>query len=124
MTLERILEVLRDLKLGPIRLETELQKEVAAALTKHGISFAREMKLGNGLRIDFVCQEGIGIECKRSYVYTPVVAKQVRQYAESGHLNAVILFTEKRVDLANPAFEGLPIPLHIVIGRMNWGLAV
>lgn len=72
--------------------EKKTQEEIEAALIETGIPVSREVRLGDGDIIDFVCADTIGIECKlkggRRAIY-----EQVRRYAQHDSISTLILVT-------------------------------
>lgn len=73
--------------------EKDLQDDVEMALTEAGITFSREVPLA-GDRIDFLCADGIGIECKIAGGPS-VVLEQLLRYAKCPEVQALILLTSR-----------------------------
>jgi hypothetical protein len=75
--------------------ELELHKGIAEALTKAGVTFNREVWIGNRDRIDFLCG-AVGIEVKVKGSLADV-GRQVNRYAVSDQIDALFLVTTKRL---------------------------
>ena len=90
MTAETVLQALSALRAPRPTDEYDLHGLVAAALEEAQLPFAHEAPLAPRCRIDFLCGR-IGIEIKRGRPVKSQVEKQLRRYAESGKVTALIL---------------------------------
>ncbi len=120
MTAEEVLQALAAIRAPQTQDEYDLHGMVAEALENAGIPFRHEAPLAPRCRVDFLCGE-IGIEIKRGRPERIPVEHQLRRYAQSGKLAALILVSERSRPV--PGFvEG--IPLYAVSLQKLWGVAV
>ena len=118
--LEQLLAALRTIRAPLERGEYDLHALVEAALTRAGIEYRHEVSLAPRCRIDFLCG-GIGIEVKRGQPERARIRQQLARYAACGQVEALVLVTERAVDL--PAtLSGKP--LRSVCLRKLWGIAL
>ena len=104
MTAEQVLAALMAIRAPQAQDEYDLHGLVAQALQEADISFRHEAPLAPRCRIDFLCGS-VGVEIKRGRPDRLPVEKQLRRYAETGKLGAIILLSEKTLpDL--PGFAG------------------
>lgn len=97
------------------RDEGQLQESLATVLAGAGHTVQREVILPRAGRIDFVVDDGIGIEVK---VDGPAaaVARQLRRYASSPAINALILVTTRVRHTRVPAeINGKPIQVVTLV---------
>jgi hypothetical protein len=90
------------------------------ALTEAGIAWAHEVPLAPRCRIDFLCG-GVGIEVKRGKPERARVREQLRRYAGSGQIAALVLVTERQIDLPD-SLCGKPLAA-VCLNRL-WGIAL
>lgn len=76
---------------GPWKNEFELQQSIANCLDGH-FEFAREVRLSDRDRIDFLVGGQVGIEVKVDGSY-PTVARQLLRYCEHTQLESIVLVT-------------------------------
>ena len=119
MTAETVLQALSALRAPRPTDEYDLHGLVAAALEEAQLPFAHEAPLAPRCRIDFLCGR-IGIEIKRGRPVKSQVEKQLRRYAESGKVTALILVSEKAVAL--PHFLA-GVAIHNLSLQKLWGVA-
>ena len=119
MTAETVLQALSALRAPRPTDEYDLHGLVAAALEEAQLPFAHEAPLAPRCRIDFLCGR-IGIEVKRGRPVKSQVEKQLRRYAESGKVTALILVSEKMVTL--PHFLA-GVSIHNLSLQKLWGVA-
>lgn len=74
--------------------ESVLQAGIAQALSETGIAFQPEVALSSKNRIDFLLENGIGIETKIDGAVS-AVTRQLFRYAESDRITELILITTK-----------------------------
>ena len=121
MTAEEVLLALSSIRAPRPQDEYDLHGLVAAALQEAGIEFRHEAPLAPRCRIDFLC-DTVGIEIKRGRPDRIPVEKQLRRYADSGKITALVLLSEKALP-AMPGFVGggpvYPVSLHKL-----WGIAM
>ena len=73
--------------------ETKLQLDVESILELGKWDYAREVRLSNSERIDFVC-ERVGIECKVKGSFADVVA-QLGRYAHCVELDSILVISSR-----------------------------
>ena len=120
MTAEQVLLALAAIRAPQTRDEYDLHGLAAEALQNADIEFRHEAPLAPRCRIDFLCGS-VGIEIKRGRPDLKAVSGQLRRYAESGKLTAVILLSEK-IAPGLPGFIG-GIPVYPVSLYKLWGIA-
>ncbi|MBR4711913.1 MAG: hypothetical protein IKP10_07745 [Clostridia bacterium] len=111
---------LRTLRLPLMLRETDVHAMVAEALARTGLPTEHEKKLGPRCRIDFLCGS-VGVEVKRGPQQKGRVLEQLRRYAAGGDVKALVLVTERNLDLP-PAVGG--VPLRTVCLSRLWGIAL
>ena len=119
MTADKILQALMRLRAPQAQDEYDLHGLVADALAQAEITFRHEAPLAPRCRIDFLCGQ-VGIEIKRNKPEKVSLEKQMRRYAQTGKLAALILIAEKLPDL--PAYVE-SVPIYPVSLQKLWGLA-
>ena len=117
---EQVEAALRALRVPLQRQETDLHALAAEALARAGIGAEHEKKLAPRCRIDFLCGS-VGVEIKRGPQQRGRVLEQLRRYAASGQVSALILVTERNLDLP-ASVDG--IPLRTVCLSRLWGIAL
>ena len=120
MTAETVLTALAAIRAPQTQDEYDLHGLTAEALQNADIEFRHEAPLAPRCRIDFLCGS-VGIEIKRGRPDRIPVEKQLRRYAETGKLSAVILLSEKTL----PSLPGFiaGIPIYPVSLYKLWGIA-
>ncbi len=120
MTAEKVLVALAAIRAPQARDEYDLHGLTADALQRADIPFRHEAPLAPRCRIDFLC-DTVGIEIKRGRPDKTPVEKQLKRYAETGKLTALILLSEK----ALPSLPGFVcgIPIYPVSLYKLWGVA-
>ena len=120
MTAEQVLMALTSIRSPQTQDEYDLHGLVAEALQRADIEFRHEAPLAKRCRIDFLC-ENIGVEIKRGRPERVPVERQLRRYAETGKLTALILISEKSL----PALPGFiaSVPVYPVSLQKLWGVA-
>ncbi len=117
---ERVAGALRCLRVPLQRQETDLHALVAGALARTGLPVEHEKKLAPRCRIDFLCG-AVGVEIKRGPQQKARVLGQLRRYAASGQVAALILVTERNLDLPDTVGG---VPLRTVCLSRLWGIAL
>ena len=120
MTAEQVLMALAAIRAPQTQDEYDLHGLAADALQRADIEFRHEAPLAPRCRIDFLCDR-IGIEIKRGRPDRIPVEKQLRRYAESGKLDAIILLSEKILPSLPGCIAGVPI--YPVSLYKLWGVA-
>jgi hypothetical protein len=129
--LDDIVQVLKGVRFNaPVRLESDVVGQVCTHLGRGGYPLVREWQLTKGSRIDIYVGEvtgseeilSIGIEVKKGKPNTGAVQKQLKRYAATGKLNALILVTERGLRAHVAEHNGVPI--RYVSLAFNWGLTV
>lgn len=119
MTAETVLLALTAIRAPRPQDEYDLHGLVAEALQNAEIPFSHEAPLAPRCRIDFLCGD-VGIEVKRGRPERTPVEKQLRRYAETGKLAALILLTERTSGV--PAYAA-GVPVYCVSLQKLWGVA-
>lgn len=122
MSVESILSILRSIRIGYVRLESEITDVIAEKLIEAKVSFAKEVVVAPGCRVDFLVYDGIAIEVKKGKPSTRSVAKQIWRYANSEKVKAVILVSER--GLVQHLNEANGKPIEYVSLSANWGLTI
>lgn len=117
---QRILDALSRIRMGPQPEEYEIHAAVAAALQESGIPCIHEYKLRPRCRIDFLCGS-VGIEVKKSRPASAQLRAQLSRYLESDALSAVIVVLQKPCTLP-ASIQNKPV--HIVALNRLWGVAL
>lgn len=117
---ERIIAALRELRSPFALYEKDIHQAVARRLTDAGLPFLHEKPLTPGCRIDFWC-EGVGIEIKKGKPRPAALLEQLRRYAVSDEIAALVVLTQRSVRL--PASVcGKPL-VQITLNQL-WGVAL
>ncbi len=120
MTAEEVLLALSAIRAPQTQDEYDLHGLVAAALQEAGIEFRHEAPLAPRCRIDFLC-DTVGIEIKRGRPDKTPVEKQLRRYADSGKITALVLLSEKALRSLPGFVSGVPV--YAVSLYKLWGIA-
>ncbi len=118
--LNRVLAALRRVRAPLQRGEYDLHALLKDALTEGGCGWEHEVPLKPRCRIDFLCG-GVGIEVKRGRPERARVREQLRRYAESDRIAALVLVTERQIDLPDSLCGK---PLRTVCLNRLWGIAL
>ena len=120
MTAETVLMALSAIRAPQAQDEYDLHGLTADALQRADIAFRHEAPLAPRCRIDFLCGT-VGIEIKRGRPDRIPVEKQLKRYAETGKLTALILLSEKTL----PSLPGFAagVPVYPVSLYKLWGVA-
>ena len=118
--LDRVLAALRRLRAPLQRGEYDLHALVGQALTEGGCVWEHEVPLAPRCRIDFLCGD-VGIEIKRGRPERARVREQLRRYAQSPRVGALVLVTERQIDLPDSLCGK---PLRAVCLNRLWGIAL
>ncbi len=117
---ERIIAALRELRSPFALYEQDIHQAVARRLTDAGLPFLHEKPLTPGCRIDFWC-DGVGIEIKKGKPRPAALLEQLRRYAVSDEIAALVVLTQRSVRL--PASVcGKPL-VQITLNQL-WGVAL
>ena len=117
---ERIIAALRELRSPFALYEQDIHQAVARRLTDAGLPFLHEKPLTPGCRIAFWC-EGVGIEIKKGKPRPAALLEQLRRYAVSDEIAALVVLTQRSVRL--PASVcGKPL-VQITLNQL-WGVAL
>jgi hypothetical protein len=116
-----ITEALSRLRIPKIIEEFQLYNLISTELIRSGIRFEREVRLGPRSRIDYLCEDGIGIEVKKSKPPQAKIMEQLGKYAASPRISALILVVERFTDLPEE-INGKPCK-SIGLNRL-WGIAL
>ncbi len=121
MTAQQVLSALAAIRSPQAQDEYDLHGLAARALQEADIEFRHEAPLASRCRIDFLCGN-VGIEIKRGRPDRTQVEKQLRRYAETGRLGAVILLSEKTLPDLPDSVSGVPV--YAVSLQKLWGIAI
>lgn len=121
MTVIKVLDVLRSMRIPVITDEYELHNMIAEVLFKNDIPFQIEYKLGPRNRIDFLIAGGIGLEVKKRKPNWMQVYTQLARYADSDEIKAIILVIERSMDMPS---EINGKPCYSVGLNKLWGIAL
>lgn len=117
---ERIIAALRELRSPFALYEQDIHQAVARRLTDAGLPFLHEKSLAPGCRIDFWC-DGVGIEIKKGKPRPAALLEQLRRYAVSEEIAALVVLTQRSVRL--PASVcGKPL-VQLTLNQL-WGVAL
>lgn len=96
--------------------ESQLQVAVAIALGESRILFQREVDLGEAGRIDFLLDNGIGLELKvRGSAGN--IAAQLSRYASSPQIRELVLVTTRHIHCQLPdSIGGKPLAVLVLTG--------
>ncbi|MCL2742175.1 MAG: hypothetical protein FWE70_08775 [Oscillospiraceae bacterium] len=101
--------------------EHEAQRELAKALDAAGIGYEKECPVGPGMRIDFLLDDGTGVEVKRGRPALGPLMRQAGRYMGSGRLRRLAVLSERGVRLPG---EILGKPCISVGMSKSWGMGV
>lgn len=96
---EEVLAALRQLRIGMIRDEYDIQQLIEEALIAHGIPYKKEYRLAPRNRIDFYIEGGIGLEVKRGKPNSTLVTRQLQRYASFEEIQTIILVVDRNVNI-------------------------
>lgn len=117
---EEIARALSVLRLPAAPGEYDMHELVERALEQAELPVAHEVRLGPGRRIDFMCG-GVGIEVKKGKPARAAVLSQLRRYALSGAVEALIVVAPGDLRLPR-AIGGVPVRC-VALARL-WGVAL
>ena len=121
MTAERLIAALSSLRLQTVAREEDLCAVLEKAFVTQGLMFWTQVQLGEGNRIDFLIEGGLGVEVKNgSVAWTPTV-KQLERYAASEHVTSLLLVTERGLPGLPESLLGKPV--HQLALQQLWGIA-
>ena len=120
-SIDDIRTILSNLRVKGIYEEYEIQRDIADILSKAGIEYQKEYKLGKHNRIDFLISGGIGIEVKKGKPNKSKVIEQLTRYTEFEVINSVILVIERSMDIPKE-ITGKPC-LSFGLNKL-WGITV
>jgi len=119
--LEQVLEAIRSIRHSQVGLEVDtIHPPIAAALAEFGIRASREVRIGPGARVDFLTDAGIAIEAKRAKPQLGPLINQLRRYALSRHVGAIVVVAERTIAL--PSVIG-GRQLRLVSLYRQWGVS-
>lgn len=118
--LNRLINILEQIKVGFLPQETQIHSIIAESLVKNGIEFQHEYRLSSDSRIDFL-SGNIGIEVKKSTVKDKNLLKQLKKYSESDKISKIILVTTKSVNIPSIINNK---QIYIVNLYRNWSISL
>ena len=116
-----VVQALSSIRSAVVNDEYNLHNTVADHLAAAAIPFKREYKLGPRNRIDFLIENGIGIEVKKGKQNKAAVLQQVERYARCEETTAIILVSEYNLQL--PKLVNGKECITIFLNRL-WGIAL
>jgi hypothetical protein len=117
---DRTVAAIRGIRVYAAPDERELHRLVAAALDAAGITHRHEVKIGPRMRVDFLTDDGVGIEVKRGKTWGRAVDRQVRGYLGSDQITSLILYAERAVFVVGET--GHAKPVSVVFAAEQWGV--
>lgn len=120
LCVEEITRALSVLRLPAAPGEYDMHALVEQALERAGLPVAHEVRLGPGRRIDFMCG-GVGIEVKKGKPARAAVLGQLRRYALSSEVRALVVVAPG--DMRLPREIG-GVPVRCVALARLWGVAL
>jgi len=115
------IKALSNIRAAVINEEYTLQNIIVNQLSAAGIGFMREYKLGPRNRIDFMLENGIGIEAKKGKQNSQVVLKQIERYMQCEEVTGIILVSEYNLYLPKQINEK---PCETIFLNRLWGIAL
>jgi len=121
--LEEIIKAIKQLRVGKIIEEYELQAAIADIFNKSGIIYTKEYRLGPGSRVDFLTQSGVAVEVKKGKPNRTQLVNQINRYAEYPEIKAIVIVVETSLRIpVTKAANGKPCS---VVGLQKlWGIAL
>ena len=121
--MEEVLNAIKQLRVGKIFEEYELQAAIADTLDKSGIIYTKEYRLGPGSRVDFLTQSGVAVEVKKGKPNRTRLIEQINRYAEYSEVKTVVIVVE--TSLRTPVTRTTNGKPCSVIGLQKlWGIAL
>ncbi|MGG6309826.1 hypothetical protein [Paenibacillus macerans] len=118
--MEQVVAAIKRIRCHVITDEYKLHKLIQQELIAAGISYQHEVPLAPRNRIDFLTNDGIGIEAKKGKPNELSVFKQLERYAGFDDVKGLILVIERYMDLPE-TINGKPV---VSIGlRKLWGIS-
>lgn len=118
----KIIGVLKTIRIGVVRLESDVVSEIESKFKNAGIEYKTEVKIDQRSRVDILTENGIAIEVKKGKPNTRLVSLQIKKYAESEKVRAIILVSER--GLCKHLTESSGKPVEYVSLASNWGVAL
>lgn len=121
--MQKVIDALKNLRIGIITDEYLLQRKIADILTSKGISYEKEYVLGPRNRVDFLTEDGVAIEVKKGKPNRTNLIIQVNRYAQFEEVKSVVIVVETSIrDPIHITDNGKPCA---IIGlRKLWGIAI
>lgn len=121
--IEKILEILKGIRINKVEYEFYLQELIAFIFLKEKINFHKEYKLSSRNRIDFFLPEsGIGIEIKIGKPSSRKVANQIHRYTDHDKIRELVIVVERNLFRVPVELNGKKI--HYISLSSNWGIAI
>ena len=119
-SMDIIVNAISDIRLSLSKDEFSMYESINTILSKNEISFSREVNIGGGSRLDYLC-DNIAIEVKRGKPNRKILVKQIGRYMTSPSVESLILVVERNVDL--PEIVGSK-PCFVLSLNKQWGIAL
>lgn len=98
--------------------EERLHEGLKARMQAAGLAFEHEVRLGPQDRIDFLLDDGLGIEVKVDGS-TSAVTRQIHRYTQHERISALLLVTARTRHAALPAeMNGKPVHVLVLLGSL------
>ncbi len=115
-------KALRDVKPQHIGTEHDMQRLIADAFDRHGITYEKEFKLGPRCRVDFMLDHGVAVEAKKGKPTSSKLEAQLERYTAFTEVHAIIAAVERSVFfIANELNEKR---VYVVSFSSSWGIAI
>lgn len=121
--MDTVIAALNTLRVGKVIEEYDLQAEVAKALGQAGIGYQKEYQLGPGSRVDFLTDNGVAVEVKKSKPNRTRLVNQINRYAQFEEVKAVIIVVETSLRVPVTSTENGK-PCAVVGLQKLWGIAI
>ena len=117
--LDRVYSALMSMRAPVVMSEHTLHELALTTLKNSGIEAIHEVLISPGCRIDILAGD-IGIEIKRGRPNKKILLEQLKKYATSDGIGAIILITEKSVSMPDKINRK---PLKTIALNRLWGIA-
>lgn len=116
-----IVFALNQLRIIPMSYEFDIHKEIEKVFVENGIEYEREVKIGQRMRIDFLCGK-VGVEVKKGKPNRRRVEQQVIKYCGSDMIDSLILVVERSLFIHLDEVNGKKV-YYVALNKL-WGVSV
>ena len=120
--MEKVVAACKRLRICLVESEYQIHDALAKELEADKIGFKKEVMVAPGSRIDFLCDNGVGIEVKKGKPNSRKLAAQAARYLKSEKLNGLILLVERSVYQYKKEIYEKPV-VYIALSKL-WGIAL